>query len=258
MSFRWSRDTVSQRSEVKGLVDDGISYGSNSDEEEALSYATFQEINQNEEYMVPVVSKSGSKSDSTDETSQQSTIDDSRPNSPWLSNYDGELPQSLDEDGPTSITLWDLTCNVLGFPSGDPCRDHSSQPSKQQDTLKQDSLNSTYSDLRLSMLSNFSTAYNILSISLALQIMSNVYDLSDKARAFCSSSLLAGMIIGQLGGGALGDLIGRHRAMTGVMFLQVFAAFGSAFSCDIKIDFAHDGKIFGSEDNNIFTVLAGK
>ena len=257
MAFRWNRNTDSQRSEVKGLVDDGISYGSNSEEEEALSYATFQETNQNEEYMVPVVSKSGSKSDSTCETSYQNTIDEIRPNSPWLSNFDNERPQSLDEDGPTSITLWDLTCNVLGFPSGDPCSHHSSQSSK-KDILKQDSLHSTYSDLRLSMLSNFSTAYNILSISLALQMMSNVYDLSDNARAYCSSSLLAGMIIGQLGGGALGDLIGRHRAMTGVMFLQVFAAFGSALSCDIKIVFAHDGKIFGFEDNNIFAVLAGK
>jgi PHS family inorganic phosphate transporter-like MFS transporter len=43
------------------------------------------------------------------------------------------------------------------------------------------------------------------------------------------------MIIGQLVGGTLGDILGRHRAMAAVMFLQVFAALASAFSMPISI-----------------------
>jgi hypothetical protein len=92
--------------------------------------------------------------------------------------------------------------------------------------------NSASADLRLSMLSNFSTAYNVLSISLALHMMDQIYKIQGNERTICSSSLIAGMIIGQLAGGALGDLMGRHMAMTVVMFLQVVAAFASALSFD--------------------------
>jgi PHS family inorganic phosphate transporter-like MFS transporter len=90
--------------------------------------------------------------------------------------------------------------------------------------------------MRLAMLSNFSTAYNIVSISLALHMMDSVYlDATSEDKALCSSALIAGMIVGQLGGGTLGDVLGRHVAMTCVMFLQVVSAFFSALSTDFTI-----------------------
>ena len=95
--------------------------------------------------------------------------------------------------------------------------------------------NTTAPDLRLSMLSNFSTAYNVLSISLALNAMDHIYETTAADKSLCSSALLAGMIVGQLVGGALGDLIGRHCAMAAVMFLQVFASLASTFSIPISI-----------------------
>jgi MFS family permease len=56
-------------------------------------------------------------------------------------------------------------------------------------------------------------------------------------RTVCSSALLAGMIIGQIAVGTLGDTIGRHKAMTLVIFLQIFAACGSELSTAISYDF---------------------
>lgn len=97
--------------------------------------------------------------------------------------------------------------------------------------------NSSAADLRLSMLSNFSTAYNIISISLSLDILKDLYPVSPEASSLCSSALIAGMIVGQLVGGALGDIIGRHRAMAAVMLLQVISAFASACSVEMKIPF---------------------
>lgn len=108
--------------------------------------------------------------------------------------------------------------------------------------------NSSAADMRLAMLSNFSTAYNIVSISLALHMMDSVYlDATSEDKALCSSALIAGMIVGQLGGGTLGDVLGRHVAMTCVMFLQVVSAFFSALSTDFTI--------FGFEVG-IYSVLA--
>jgi PHS family inorganic phosphate transporter-like MFS transporter len=108
--------------------------------------------------------------------------------------------------------------------------------------------NSAAADMRLAMLSNFSTAYNIVSISLALRIMEDVYpSITAEDKSLCSSALIAGMIVGQLGGGTLGDIFGRHVAMTFVMFLQVVAAFFSAFSADYTL--------FGAEFS-IYTALA--
>lgn len=63
--------------------------------------------------------------------------------------------------------------------------------------------NASGADLRLSMLSNLSTSYNILSISLSLHIMGNIYELTSKDSSVCSSALIAGMIGGQLTGGFL-------------------------------------------------------
>mmetsp|Transcript_10337 Transcript_10337/g.19313 ORF Transcript_10337/g.19313 Transcript_10337/m.19313 type:complete len:747 (-) Transcript_10337:3524-5764(-) len=96
------------------------------------------------------------------------------------------------------------------------------------------SRNSPMADLRLSMLSTLSTSYNTLSISWAIQIMSKIYPINEGEHSICSTALLAGMIFGQLFGGALGDYIGRHRAMTFVMLTQVLAALASAFCFDRK------------------------
>lgn len=66
---------------------------------------------------------------------------------------------------------------------------------------------STAADLRLSVLSNFSTAYNIISIKLALSMMNNIYHTTPEQSARCSSALIAGMIVGQIAGGILGDVL---------------------------------------------------
>jgi PHS family inorganic phosphate transporter-like MFS transporter len=105
--------------------------------------------------------------------------------------------------------------------------------------------NSASADLRLAMLSNFSTAYNTVSISLALAILRNVRPVTKTSnQAFCSSALIGGMIVGQLLGGTIGDVVGRHRAMSLVMLLQIVAAIGSALSCSLlmcgrEIDLYH-------------------
>ena len=142
----------------------------------------------------------------------------------------------------------DLFCSFLGF---------NKNPLISKDVSEQHVRNNSAADLRLSMLSNFSTAYNIVSISLALDMMEFVYDsLSASDRSLCSSALLAGMIFGQLGGGTLGDIVGRHVAMTIVMFLQITASFASAFSFDarsLQLPFTIPN-IFGL---STFHVLAG-
>jgi PHS family inorganic phosphate transporter-like MFS transporter len=92
--------------------------------------------------------------------------------------------------------------------------------------------NTKAADMRLAMLSNFSTAYNVVSISLALDIMQEIYPASPEDKSLCSSALIAGMIAGQLAGGALGDILGRHVAMTVVMMLQIIGAIVTALSSD--------------------------
>ena len=118
----------------------------------------------------------------------------------------------------------------------------------QEPTLKKQKQkrNSATADVRLSMASNFSAAYNTVNISLALAIMQSIHPLEDPSSiSTCSSALLGGMIIGQLGGGILGDWFGRHMAMAVVMTLQVVAALMSSLSGIIM------------EDANIYAVLAG-
>ncbi len=114
--------------------------------------------------------------------------------------------------------------------------------------------NSSYADVRLSMVSNFSAAYNTTNVSLALTLMKSLYP-PDKASDVyvCSSALIAGMIIGQLGGGLLGDWLGRHAAMAVVMSLQVAAAFGSGWVG--WIGFSHG---MNESRNHIYSSLAGK
>ncbi len=82
------------------------------------------------------------------------------------------------------------------------------------------------------MISNFSTSYNVVNISLVLPILKELHSGStDRETAIVASSLLAGMIFGQLVGGALGDSwLGRMGALRLVMALQIMASFASAFA----------------------------
>jgi PHS family inorganic phosphate transporter-like MFS transporter len=123
---------------------------------------------------------------------------------------------------PPHNTLGDIVFDLLGF-QANPLRFSSTGTTR----------NSSAADLRLSMLSNFSTAYNVVSISLTLHIMDKIYLTTPQDESLCSSALIAGMIVGQLAGGTLGDVLGRHRAMSVVMLLQVVAAFGSSLSCEM-------------------------
>jgi len=89
---------------------------------------------------------------------------------------------------------------------------------------------------KVAMLSNLSTSYNVTNISLVLPLLSIIYPLdnpdSPKAlelESLLASSLLLGMMTGQLLGGALGDLVGRQLAMCIVMGLQVFGSLGCVF-----------------------------
>ena len=85
--------------------------------------------------------------------------------------------------------------------------------------------NSAAADLRLALVSNFSTAYNVLSISLVLELLP---EQTPRDRSLCSSALIGGMIVGQLVGGWLGDALGRHSAMALVLSLQIVAALWTA------------------------------
>lgn len=85
------------------------------------------------------------------------------------------------------------------------------------------------------MVSNFSTSYNVINISIVLPILGDLYHGSSEDAAACASSLLAGMIMGQIAGGALGDsFLGRLGALRLVMALQIVASIGSA------LFFGHD------------------
>jgi len=85
----------------------------------------------------------------------------------------------------------------------------------------------------MAMLSNFSTSYNVVSISIVLPILSTktlyYQSVTDTSESICASALIAGMILGQILGGALGDVIGRIKALYLVMTLQILASLSSAF-----------------------------
>jgi PHS family inorganic phosphate transporter-like MFS transporter len=81
------------------------------------------------------------------------------------------------------------------------------------------------------MLSNFSTSYNVVNVSLVLPILEQLAgDETSEDASIVASSLLAGMMLGQMGGGALGDssALGRLGALRLVMLLQIVASAGSA------------------------------
>ena len=162
-----------------------------------------------------------------------------------ISLYTEERQQRHEHESPkeTSTSWSDLLFDMLGFRQN-PFREvHTQTSNDKRGTMR----NTAAADLRLSMLSNFSTAYNILSISLSLKIMHPIYyphnhhhhqmDVMSKSlESLCSSALIAGMIVGQLAGGTLGDVLGRHRAMAVVMFLQVAAALCSALSHGFTVE----------------------
>ena len=88
------------------------------------------------------------------------------------------------------------------------------------------------SDQITAMLSNFSTAYNAVSISIVIPILQSpslyLSSVTPTSESICASSLLCGMMLGQLIGGFLGDVIGRWKAMYLVMIIQTLGSIGSA------------------------------
>ncbi|CAB9504396.1 Inorganic phosphate transporter 1-6 [Seminavis robusta] len=83
----------------------------------------------------------------------------------------------------------------------------------------------------IAMLSNYSTSYNVVNISMVIPILEfTIEGTTSEDAAASASSLLAGMIVGQLLGGYLGDspVLGRMGALQLVMVLQVIASLGSA------------------------------
>lgn len=88
------------------------------------------------------------------------------------------------------------------------------------------------------MLSNFSTSYNVVNISLVLPILESLHKASEEALSASASSLLAGMMVGQIFGGALGDsFLGRLGALRLVMAIQIVASVGSSCLDPSKDDF---------------------
>lgn len=83
----------------------------------------------------------------------------------------------------------------------------------------------------VAMLSNYSTSYNVVNISMVIPILKQtIPGTRPEDAAASASSLLAGMIFGQLLGGYLGDspVLGRLGALQLVMALQVIASLCSA------------------------------
>jgi MFS family permease len=96
---------------------------------------------------------------------------------------------------------------------------------------------------RIAMVSNFSTSYNVVNIGYAMHILMKSSHYRDQktvlSDSICSSSLIAGMVLGQLCGGALGDYLARKQAMLVVMCIQMLAALGSALSSPIQVGGLH-------------------
>uniref|UniRef100_A0A7S4TB30 Major facilitator superfamily (MFS) profile domain-containing protein n=1 Tax=Ditylum brightwellii TaxID=49249 RepID=A0A7S4TB30_9STRA len=127
-----------------------------------------------------------------------------------------------------------------------------------QNTTIENKRNTSAADLRLSMLSNFSTSYNVVNVSIALKIMGSIYEGTDHLKSLCTSTLIAGMIVGQLTGGALGDWMGRHAAMACVMCLQVVSAFMSALSYGWNNEGVESWDVSSSIGLNVLRVMGIK
>lgn len=122
-------------------------------------------------------------------------------------------------------------------------------------------------DQLTAMISNYSTSYNAVNVGIVLPVLN--YSIESKAAAnepysspsryaaqqqsennkeeddeqdsIVASSLLAGMIFGQIIGGYLGDVLGRRNAMMLVMLLQICGSLGSAFFITTDDDDAVEG-----------------
>ncbi len=84
-------------------------------------------------------------------------------------------------------------------------------------------------DIFVSCLGAYSTAYNIVNISLVLVVMDGLYPLGSPDESLCASTMFVGMIVGQLVGGFVGDALSLSRAFRLTMLLQVAGALGSCF-----------------------------
>ena len=73
----------------------------------------------------------------------------------------------------------------------------------------------------MSAAANFSTAYNLTIISLALVVAEGMYPASVSQQANLKSSVLAGAVLGQLTMGYYADLAGRSAAMSLTMALTI-------------------------------------
>lgn len=114
----------------------------------------------------------------------------------------------------------------------------------------------------IAMISNYSTSYNVVNISLVIPILEQLHPTTTpEDAAACASSLLAGMILGQLLGGALGDsFLGRLGALKLVMILQVVASLVSAalvvHSGDIYLKLAICRFILGIGAGGVYPLAA--
>jgi PHS family inorganic phosphate transporter-like MFS transporter len=90
--------------------------------------------------------------------------------------------------------------------------------------------------LHIAMISKFSTSYNVVNIGYVMEILAKdpTYqkELSPLLESICSSSLIIGMITGQLIGGILGDYTTRTKALMLVMITQIVSSIGSALVFD--------------------------
>ena len=93
-------------------------------------------------------------------------------------------------------------------------------------------------DIKIALLSNITTSFNVVSISLTLKIMGQdsspwAAEMSEAAKAATSSALIAGMVCGQLLFGSLGDIIGLDTAMAATITTQLIGSLGSALSFEV-------------------------
>jgi PHS family inorganic phosphate transporter-like MFS transporter len=88
--------------------------------------------------------------------------------------------------------------------------------------------------LHMAMLSNLSTSYNVINVGYVLDVMAQsnstyAEQRTSESDGLCASSLLFGMVFGQLCGGVLGDQMSRQKALFVVMWIQIISSLGSAF-----------------------------
>jgi len=105
-----------------------------------------------------------------------------------------------------------------------------------------------YTNTIISGISNLSTAYNLIIINIVHVLVQRQYcggDYCHSGVSLASTSSLVGCSIGQLSFGAVGDLLGRSRALQLTMALTIFGAVVS--SCAVPIT---------SDPASIFTFLA--